>query len=292
MLRGFRCIILAIAGLILVGAIEPEKNVTSGEQSSAQARNIKASSDTEVGQPARESQDIGCDQGKEDRKSDLCAQWKAADAAKKSADWAIYGVIASLVGIVLFMWQLNLTRKAVKDTGDATLAMHEANRIASETGQAATRAYPIVTQISVNYDYPNTCPVICWKISNVGVSPALSCEIVCTISLFANDTVEEFTVGLPIGALPQGESTIGPVTFSDKKFISSNFTQAVAIHVESAIFVRDVFNIEIPYYRFFTARGAPSYLLTGEHAAYFPGSLVESRIAGLASHRMKQAEQK
>ena len=49
--------------------------------------------------------------------SDLCAQWRAAKAAEKSANWTVYGFWATLAGMALLTWQIMLTREAVKDTG-------------------------------------------------------------------------------------------------------------------------------------------------------------------------------
>jgi hypothetical protein len=46
--------------------------------------------------------DAGCDAGKDDRRSDLCAQWKAADAAAESAWWTAgmfwLGVAGAAIG--------------------------------------------------------------------------------------------------------------------------------------------------------------------------------------------------
>jgi hypothetical protein len=71
-----------------------------------------------------------CVNPKSETESDLCAQWRAARAAEKAADWTLWGVIASIIGIACLLWQIILTRKAVEDTGHATTAMVEANKIA------------------------------------------------------------------------------------------------------------------------------------------------------------------
>lgn len=81
-----------------------------------------------------------CQNPKSETESDLCAQWRAAKAAEKSADWTYYGVIASAIGISLLLWQIMLTREAVKDTGDATKAMREANSIARQAASMARSA--------------------------------------------------------------------------------------------------------------------------------------------------------
>jgi hypothetical protein len=68
-----------------------------------------------------------CHNPKSETESDLCAQWRSAVAAEKSADWTFYGFWATLAGMALLTWQIMLTREAVQDTGNATLAMQAAN---------------------------------------------------------------------------------------------------------------------------------------------------------------------
>jgi hypothetical protein len=76
-----------------------------------------------------------CNQPQSETESDLCAQWRAAKAGERSADWTVYGFWATLAGIALLTWQLILTRKAVTDTGNATEAMIESNNIASRASK-------------------------------------------------------------------------------------------------------------------------------------------------------------
>lgn len=71
-----------------------------------------------------------CNNPQSEGESDLCAQWRAAKAAEKSANWTVYGFWATLAGMALLTWQIILTREAVKDTGDATVAMQKSNDIA------------------------------------------------------------------------------------------------------------------------------------------------------------------
>jgi hypothetical protein len=71
-----------------------------------------------------------CENPKGAGESDLCAQWRAANAAEESALWTKLGFWTALFGIIGLYWQIVLTRKAVGDTGKATEAMVEANKIA------------------------------------------------------------------------------------------------------------------------------------------------------------------
>lgn len=81
-----------------------------------------------------------CEQGSDNRNSDLCAQWKAADAAKKSADWNVYiGIFASLAGALTLA-------AAVAAAYFAKQAVLETRRI----GEAQTRAYISVREVTAN----------------------------------------------------------------------------------------------------------------------------------------------
>lgn len=61
--------------------------------------------------------------------SDLCAQWKSANAADDSAFWTKWGFWIGVIGSSLLLWQIILTRQAVEDTGHATAAMNRQNEL-------------------------------------------------------------------------------------------------------------------------------------------------------------------
>lgn len=85
--------------------------------------------------PAASTPDRGCSAGKEVRSSDLCAQWKAADAANRAVTWAMVSTLIAAIGASGLLWQIHLTRRALKETGDATLAMLEANEISRNSNR-------------------------------------------------------------------------------------------------------------------------------------------------------------
>lgn len=97
-------------------------------QSSSKVENGATATVSNVTAPVVER--TPCNNPQSEGESDLCAQWRAAKAAEKSADWTIYGFWATLIGIALLSWQIILTREAVEDTGLATLAMQRQNEIA------------------------------------------------------------------------------------------------------------------------------------------------------------------
>lgn len=123
-----------------------------------------------------------CNEPQSEGESDLCAQWRAAKAAEKSAVWTVYGFWATLAGMALLAWQIMLTREAVKDTGDATLAMQRSNEIAEQAlqinrdiGSIQTRAYLSIDRLAMLdlEDGGN----IQLTIKNTGNSPALNAQI-------------------------------------------------------------------------------------------------------------------
>lgn len=108
MSRGYRSIIVAAVGwLILVGAAQRPQSENQANQAAAaeslnQATNtIAAAIRSAIRAPDK---DMGCIQGHDERSSDLCAQWKAADSARDAAQYAFWGLIVGVVGTgMLFM---------------------------------------------------------------------------------------------------------------------------------------------------------------------------------------------
>lgn len=79
-----------------------------------------------------------CQKGQDDRNSDLCAQWKAADAARTSANWTKYGVIS---GLAVGIGGLIGAGLAVYYAQKAFSEAREANRIAHESMINDARAW-------------------------------------------------------------------------------------------------------------------------------------------------------
>lgn len=83
----------ALMGLTLIGASPPTKDAPS----------FRAATKTEAvrGQSKAVSEDQGCLRGREDRKSNTCAQWKAADAAADAAQAAWRQAFIGWIGLIL-----------------------------------------------------------------------------------------------------------------------------------------------------------------------------------------------
>jgi hypothetical protein len=127
--RGYRCIILAAVGwLILAAAPQPysedqdkqAERSNKADASLARAKIAPAAS-VQIVQPTVNPPP--CGPGQYDSKDDLCAQWKAADSASDAAFWAMFSTIVALLGTMAIFYQVKLTREAVQDTGEATKIM-------------------------------------------------------------------------------------------------------------------------------------------------------------------------
>jgi hypothetical protein len=165
MLRSYRSIILAIAGLILIGAAPNKDGINQPNQ--APSQNPVTDQLKDVVSAIKESNkspqpDNGCKAGEDNRSSDLCAQWKAADAAKDAAWWTFFAAITTAVGVIIGFLTLfaagfaawyakkaaNETEKGARAALDAVAATNLANEIARET----SRAWVFCTEIK--FDKP------------------------------------------------------------------------------------------------------------------------------------------
>lgn len=85
--RGYRSIILAIAGLIFIGVGEPSNGRTKAVPLASSEKSLMAATTSTVHHLDKTDEtDKPCPKDKDNRNSDLCAQWKAADAAADSAN--------------------------------------------------------------------------------------------------------------------------------------------------------------------------------------------------------------
>ena len=140
----YRCVIAALAGLILIGASEPPKQPDNTEQSQTAKPQPKgapafASGTAKVVEPIKPSKEAEpCGPSRYQSNYDLCAQWKAADSAAEAAKWARWQTIFSALGILGLLYSLHLTRKAVKAAEDASKDADNAIAIAARNADAAT----------------------------------------------------------------------------------------------------------------------------------------------------------
>lgn len=164
MLRSDRLVITAIAGLILIGASQPSKIDAGGKEAQPQNTQAQALSAADVGSPTSSSQDTGCDKGTDNRASDLCAQWKAADAARDSAEWAWWQVVAGFIGLVvgggtlIAAWRAaHWAKKAAEHTETAAIEAKKSAEIAERSLIVTQRAMLYVRpRADINVDKTKT----------------------------------------------------------------------------------------------------------------------------------------
>jgi hypothetical protein len=105
--RGYRCIIAAAVGwLVLSAAGEPQNRTepeqTRAQQAAAQAlSNIAATYDRQAKDAEKSHDKDPCESGHDKRNSDLCAQWKAADSASLAAWLSGIGLIGVAIALAL-----------------------------------------------------------------------------------------------------------------------------------------------------------------------------------------------
>jgi hypothetical protein len=189
--RRMRAVLFALAALFLAAASP------SGQQGQSQqpgnSNEIAASAngtEATVVEAAREQQtDTGCKAGQDRRESDLCAQWKAADAAHASAVWAEYTYWLGVVGLGIGFLTLLAAGAAAKFARDAATETKRGADAADNTLRS-NRAWLVV-------DHPNfgvrhrpgqdPPPIVGLQVSltlkNTGQSPAVSCGLSTTSRL-------------------------------------------------------------------------------------------------------------
>ena len=199
MLRGYRLYIAAL-GLVLTSP-------SYGQERQADKDNPERNTPSQLGriaaaiekQPIASAPDGGCQPGQDDRQSDLCAQWKAADAAAESARWNFWTFIASIIGIIvgggtLFAaWRAaHWAKEAAKHTETSALegkrAADAAEKSVAETqriGEAQVRCYPSIAK--ANYVIVDDKAMLNLWVRNSGSSPASQLHCVARFCILRSE---------------------------------------------------------------------------------------------------------
>ena len=114
----YRRILLAVFGWLILTAQSADNrplpkqssqtNKVEPREQLQSAAAVAAGAIREAGQFPKP--DKGCTDRKDKRDSELCAQWKAADAARDAANYGMWSVFIGLVGSGLLVWTLWETR--------------------------------------------------------------------------------------------------------------------------------------------------------------------------------------
>lgn len=125
----YRTGLLALASVAFFGIQTPTASAsTKGEPK--QMEIVKAVQKPSTRSPLEES----CEAGHDTRTSDLCAQWKAADAASYAALWAMISTIVAIFGTIGVLLTLRETRRTANAAINAT-------KVAEETSKITIAAY-------------------------------------------------------------------------------------------------------------------------------------------------------
>jgi hypothetical protein len=226
----YRGIVVALIGVILIGAApkdggkEARKNTHTKTEIGKSAPTIAATSTDPVQIVQRPIMERPCNEGRDNRESDLCAQWKAADAASKAAWWAAIATFVTAIGTFGLFWQIKLTREAVQDTGEATKAMRDANEIARQSNERQLRAYLSATPIHTFLTYLGEREggtLASFKIDvetcNHGLTPAYDVKVWANFSLVEQpimpSVTDRYTENLSLSSYVQPNQTIN-INFS------------------------------------------------------------------------------
>lgn len=145
-----------------------------------------------------------CSQPEGQGESDLCAQWRAANAAQDGAFWTKWGVWIGIIGSSLLLWQIILTRRAVEDTGEATEAMREANKLAIVNTRSTLRPYVQFGKTEIQDVVVGKKPTIAAEITQTGQTPAYKVQVRLTIGLVERDAAETIKI---FGVIPSKVGT-------------------------------------------------------------------------------------
>ncbi len=113
--RSYRCIIVALVGWLSLAAANPPT-----ENKQQETKTAKGEPPPPPFRPHPNLNEDTCYYAKDHDAADLCAQWRAANAAEKAAretqratTWSIVGTILSGLALGALLWTLRQTERAL-----------------------------------------------------------------------------------------------------------------------------------------------------------------------------------
>src|SRR5688500_5186382 len=144
-------IIVVCVGLgLYIGAVGlPQQHERAGQNTQTEQGQDKAAPKAALPHvPKGKDYNPSCELGEDNRDSDLCAQWKAADAAYESSVWtrraSIAAVIATLVGaftLVAASFAAWYARQAARHTETGAKAAKDSVNVSRETANLQSRPW-------------------------------------------------------------------------------------------------------------------------------------------------------
>lgn len=209
MLRSDRGIILAAFGWLALTAASPEQKANDHNQADAASAKALQNIASAIQQANERSEpDAGCQPGQDARNSDLCAQWKAADAAKDSTDWARRAFWLALLGTFIGAFTLGAAgfaawyaRAAAKHTktgaNEARRAADAAERqiaVAEQSAEYQLRPYLGVSAENTTFGDMRGFSL---EIKNVGIMPAKQIIVKTAMSRSKSNRPDRNKDGIP-----------------------------------------------------------------------------------------------
>jgi len=154
---------------VAVGSLALTPQTYAGEKPGPMRSDIRQAADTiasaihDTSRPA--AQDQGCVRGSDQRRSDLCAEWKSADAAKDAANYALWTLIVSALGTGLLIWTLAETRATTRRELRAYVSVRSGGLVIQETAEKGTLiSFEVISH-------------------NGGATPAYECDHLATLAI-------------------------------------------------------------------------------------------------------------
>ena len=241
MLRGYRFLLTAL-GLALSCANHAYAK-GSGEQPSAHqpkeaSHEHTASRYDEAAKGAEraDQQEAPCGPKQYGSNADLCAQWKAADAASDSAWWAWVAAVSTIISTAAVLVAIGLT--------------YQANAIARDTAKRELRAYVFPSGLTLDWQISlkdgAQSAKIAVKMANSGGSPTRNLQIVVMHSVDLNvlKQFESVNGNGPSSILGPRESVMSPEILIPISDTIRYFKEDIPIYIYGGFFYEDVFRVK------------------------------------------------
>ena len=180
---------------------------------------------------------------------DLAAQRGMGDAAWWMVFISAFTFLATAIGVWFVKRTLDATLEAVKDTGEATIAMQRQNKIAEDTAQRQLRAYVSITDPIIGTDDTGDSDQDRFSVNlkNSGQTPASVNYFAVIMRTFENNILSELhrhKTNVTINIAGAGSSIRIPISIDNKIYalLESGYTGPVIVH--GLVSYKDIFNIE------------------------------------------------
>lgn len=237
--RGYRCIILAFVGWLILAAAPNHQSDNRDYQTRTQRETEQglAGIATAIKETNKNSQpDAGCEPGRDDRHSDLCAQWKAADAANNTFWLGVVGTAIGFMTLAAAVFAAWYARHAAVETRRSANAAERAIAFADDAGRQERRPWIIYSTMNVGRTADNEFYFMIPMWENAGLSPAIVNYTKTNVIVTVENTVPVFTKapknmaggdGVMGPGKVMGNAWFGPITelqavFEGERFLFLN----------------------------------------------------------------------